>query len=311
MNILITGGAGFIGSHLVELAIELGYFPIVLDNFSTGKRENLAHIPSNKFHVVEGDITDSHIIYKVFSEYLFYAVFHEAAIVSVPRSILEPEFTYGVNVSGTRLIFEAAVKYNVNHVCFASSAAVYGNIGDSAALETMALSPISPYGEHKKYAEELAFELSKSSKTKFSIFRYFNVFGERQDPNSPYSGVISIFLKRIVENSPITIFGDGQQTRDFIYVKDIARANLMALNQTSDYQIFNAATGQDTSINSMAEVLYKLIGRKTNLNYEPAREGDIRFSVANIEKICSELNFFPKFNLEEGLGRLVSLFVKN
>ncbi|MDD5456130.1 MAG: SDR family NAD(P)-dependent oxidoreductase [Candidatus Margulisbacteria bacterium] len=303
-KILITGGAGFIGSHLAQEASYDGLNVVVLDNLSSGKPENLNGL--NNIEIIEQDIRNADFINKLFAREKFDLVFHEAAIASVQKSISDPKNTYNVNVTGTNNIFKAALDNGVEKVVFASSAAVYGNDPLLPKKEIYTPRPVSPYGQHKLENENTAKKLSAKKKTDFVALRYFNVFGERQDPDSEYSGVISIFMNKISKDLPINIYGDGQQTRDFIYVKDIVKANFLAAEiNTDSFSSFNVGTGIQTSILEMAKIIYKSYQKKEQINFLPGRKGDIKHSLADITAIKTYLDFFPEWQVASGIDQIV------
>ncbi len=306
-NILVTGGAGFIGSHIVEEAVNRGYNTLVLDDLSTGKKENLEHLPQDSYRLIQGDIRDNNLINQVFKDNAINCVFHEAAIASVQKSITDPENTYSINVEGTRNVFEAAVDHGVERVVFASSAAVYGDDPKIPKVEDMSPKPISPYGEHKLENEKMAAKLSLKGSTKFVALRYFNVYGLRQDPASEYSGVISIFINRILSGQKITIYGDGKQTRDFVYVKDVVAANyLVAEKIARGFAIFNVGTGLQTDLNELVGIIFSLSSNVDNIKYELSRAGDIRHSLADIINLRRETGYKFDYEIKNGLSQLIS-----
>jgi UDP-glucose 4-epimerase len=305
-EILVTGGAGFIGSHIVEEALKKGIKVTVFDNFSSGKLSNLDHLDQSNLSVLEGDIRNKDAIKALFESQSFSAVFHEAAIASVQDSIRQPEYTYAVNVLGARNIFQAAAEHNVPKVVFASSAAVYGNDPRLPKREGMIPHPASPYGEHKLANEEDAKFWSQKSNTSFTALRYFNVFGERQDPSSEYSGVISIFMNQFKKKSGITVYGDGEHTRDFIYVKDVVLGNLLAMDHRHPFNVFNLGTGVQSSLNQLIKAIESGFGFDVDVTYALPREGDIVHSVASIEEIIFQLKFSPQFSFSDGIVRLIA-----
>ena len=220
-KILVTGGAGFIGSHIVEELVLLDHKVTVIDDLSSGKMENIAQFDKEHVEFIKMDIRDEDAGKSLFDEKKFDVVFHQAAIASVNKSITEKEYTRSVNVQGTENIFKNAVRTNVDKVIFASSAAVYGDDPILPKNEFMPLRPVSPYGEHKMINEDMALIYSEKASTQFLGLRYFNVYGERQNPSSEYSGVISIFQNKISKGEDVVVYGDGEQTRDFVYIKDV------------------------------------------------------------------------------------------
>ena len=306
MRVLVTGGAGFIGSHLVERLLFEGHVVRVLDDFSSGRRENLAFAkPSAALEVIEGDIRDAPSVETAVAG--VDGVFHEAALVSVPRSVENPELSCAVNAHGTVRIFDAARRARVRRVVFASSAAVYGDTATLPVTESEPVRPLSPYGLDKRYTEQLAVLHHALYGLETVPLRYFNVFGPRQDPSSPYSGVISIFVSRLLAGAPITIHGDGEQTRDFVYVDDVVQANMRAM--FAPYpgpSPFNVASGSRTTLNALAASLGEIIGVQPSIVRGPARAGDIRHSAANISAIRRALAYDPRWTTRAGLEALVA-----
>jgi nucleoside-diphosphate-sugar epimerase len=300
---LVTGGAGFIGSHLVEALIYQGFSVRVLDNFSTGKYANLAHIPAERLHIMAGDISDEKTVWLA-SENIA-GIFHLAALVSVPASITQPRQSFNDNAKGTFNLYEAARLRQIPRMVQASSAAVYGDNPHLPLSEEATLKPLSPYALDKLYGEYLAATYFRCYRISATALRFFNVYGERQDPNSPYSGVISHFNKRLAQGEKVTIYGDGAQTRDFVYVKDVVNALLQAMRQTTQaVQVFNVGTGKTTSINQLYALLQEQTHHFTPAEHQASRAGDIVHSCASIEKIQRELNWTAQWCLADGLKRL-------
>jgi len=306
MRVLVTGGAGFIGSHLVERLLVEGHAVRVLDDFSSGRRENLAFAkPSAALEVIEGDIRDAPSVETAVAG--VDGVFHEAALVSVPRSVENPELSCAVNAHGTVRIFDAARRARVRRIVFASSAAVYGDTATLPVTESEPVRPLSPYGLDKRYTEQLAVLHHALYGLETVPLRYFNVFGPRQDPSSPYSGVISIFVSRLLAGAPITIHGDGEQTRDFVYVDDVVQANMRAMFAPyAGPSPFNVAGGSRTTLNALAALLGEIIGVQPSIVRGPARAGDIRHSAANISAIRRALAYDPRWTTRAGLEALVA-----
>ena len=299
---LVTGGAGFIGSHLVEALVSAKCTVSVVDNLSSGHLSNLE--PLNEritFH--QGDIRELAVLDKAASG--CDVVFHLAAMVSVPQTVDLPVESARINDIGTLNVFEAARSQNVRRVVFSSSCAVYGDDPVLPKTEDMNPKPTSPYAIQKLAAEHYARIYEEIYGLETVSLRYFNVFGPRQDPSSPYSGVISIFMTRAALNAAPVIYGDGHQTRDFVYVRDVVNANLLAaaLDQPRGC-IFNIGTGNPVSINHLWELIAALGGRaKLRPQYEPARAGDIAHSYAETDVAKSGLKFKPEFSLEQGLEK--------
>jgi len=303
--ILVTGGAGFIGSHIVDRLISEGYSVRVLDNLSTGDINNLArHKNSRQLQFIKGDIRNHETVKKAVDG--VDAILHEAALVSVTRSIEEPSLSRAINLQGTTNLLQAASDSNVKRFIFASSCAIYG---DSEALpnsENQTPKPLSPYAEHKLAAEQQAQKFYKENGLETVSLRYFNVYGPRQK-HGPYSGVISNVINCLQNNQPPIIYGDGLQTRDFTNVKDITEANILALTaQGAAGKVFNIGTGKPTTINKLALTIQKIM-EKTTLKpvYAEPRAGDIKHSYADITKAKKILGYSPKVQLEEGIRELI------
>ncbi len=299
--VVVTGGAGFIGSHIAwELSRDNDV--IVIDNLYTGIRENVP--PAAKF--VQADIRDYEAIAELISNADY--VFHEAAQVSVVESVRDPVFTEEVNVIGTLNILRALLDGH-GKLIFASSAAVYGDNPNLPLRETERPRPLSPYGVTKATAEEYLRVYHELYGLPVVALRYFNVFGPRQSANQ-YAGVISVFINRALKNEPLVIFGDGKQTRDFIYVKDVVKANLLvAESRRANGGVFNVATGRQTSILELAMKILEITGANTSILFDKPRPGDIRHSLADISEI-KKLGFEPEWSLEEGLKKTVEWYRK-
>lgn len=298
VNILVTGGAGFIGSHLVASLLQRGDSVRVLDNFSTGKRENLTGL--NGVEVLEGDLRDPDVISSAIRDVEL--VFHQAAFVSPQQSMLEPQTCFGINVHGTGLLLEAARKAKVRRVVLASSAAVYGENVNLPLAEDAELMPRSPYAASKIANEIYAGLYSRSMDLEVVALRYFNVYGPRQSLESQYAAAIPIFINQILAGEPVTIFGDGNQTRDLVFVDDVVRANLVAADDPGIAgQVFNICSGTEISIQELLTRLEQIIGSSVERQYEPPRPGDIYRSIGNPEKATKLIGFRVQTNLAEGL----------
>jgi UDP-glucose 4-epimerase len=307
MKALVIGGAGFIGSHIAERLARQGDKVRVLDNFSAGKRTNLAGF-AKEVEVIEGDIRDPALLSVAAAG--CEVVFHEAAIVSVPYSVEHPVETHEVNIRGTLNVLEAARAARVRRVVFASSAAIYGDDPVLPKTETMLPTPISPYGVEKVTAEYYLRAYSNLYGIETVALRYFNVFGPRQDPGSPYSGVISIFVDRAVAKKGVTIFGDGQASRDFVFVADVVDANLAAATREGiSGQVFNVARGKKTTLNDLVAMLGRIVGRDIPVEHAAPRPGDIVDSVADVARAKSGLGFAARVGVEDGLGELVRFVI--
>ncbi len=303
MRALVTGGAGFIGSHLVTRLLREGHQVRVLDDLSTGKRENLAHVAGD-VELLVADVRDRARVEAAAQG--CDTIFHEAAIVSVPRSIDDPQESHDVNIQGTLNVLHAARRHGVRRVVFACSAAVYGEEPGLPKSETMLAAPISPYGVEKLAGEAYVLAWSKLYGVEGVSLRYFNVFGPRQDPRSPYSGVISIFVERALAGEVPTIFGDGLQTRDFVEVDDVVQANVLAATRPqANGRAYNVGGGRETSLLDVLAAIGRAVGRTITPNHAPPRAGDIRASVADIRRAREELGYAPRVSVEDGLARLV------
>ncbi|HEY9855065.1 MAG TPA: SDR family oxidoreductase [Stenomitos sp.] len=304
MRILVTGGAGFIGSHSVEALLAAGHHVRVFDNLSTGSLDNLAAC-LGRVEFVEGDIRDEVSLMLAMAG--IEAVLHLAAVVSVPISVESTGFTHSVNATGTLNVMEVARRQGVHRVVYASSAAVYGAAVAPPVSEGAPLCPSSPYGSQKRYNEEIGRLESELHGLETIGLRYFNIFGPRQDPASPYSGVLSIFIDRLSRGQVATIFGDGHQTRDFVYVGDVARANLLALTADAGRgEVFNVGTGRETSVLQAYQVIAKVLGVSPAPEFGPARSGDIRHSLANPTLIADRLGWSSQVTFEEGIAQTIA-----
>jgi len=305
--ILVTGAAGFIGSHTCERLLAEGHRVVGVDNFRTGKRENLATTATMKgFRFVEADVAREGALQALVAEAKPDAIVHLAALVSVPESVANPEENFRLNVLATQRVAEAARRHGVGRVVFASSAAVYGDLAELPLHEAMVGRPISPYGAAKLASEALL--LGHAAAFGFTAFclRYFNVYGPRQDPRSPYSGVISVFAERMRSGTAPAIFGDGGQTRDFIFVGDVARANALAATKSGVRSgVANICTGQPTGLKELAAALGKLFPAAPAPVYREARAGDIRASLGSPATAKRELGFAAEVKLVDGLEKLV------
>jgi nucleoside-diphosphate-sugar epimerase len=309
-EILVTGGAGFIGSHIVDRLLDEGFKVRVLDNFSTGEKKNLAqHQNKKSFQFIEGDIRNFDLVKKTVKG--VDAVFHEAALVSVTRSVENPLLSNEVNITGTVNLLKACVDAHVKRFLYASSCAVYGDTETLPNHENLAPKPLSPYAVDKLAAENYAKVFHNVYGLETVSLRYFNVYGPRQK-YGPYSGVISIFINRLLKNKPPIIYGDGKQTRDFINVKDVVEANMLALSKRKAVgEVFNISTGEATTINKLTETIQKIMD-KTSLKpvHAEPRPGDIKHSYGDISKARRNLEYEPRVQLEKGLSELVKSYSK-
>jgi len=305
MAYLVTGGAGFIGSHITEELIKRGDDVVILDNMYSGRQVNLAANPKAVF--VEGSIMDTDVLDSICTEYNIEGIFHLAAVASVQKSIENPVLVHDVNVTGTLNVLEVARKHGVRKVVLSASAAAYGDNPVFPKREDMLPEPLSPYAVSKIASEMYCKTYAELYDLQTVSLRYFNVFGPRQDPNGEYAAVIPKFTEKICAGESPTVFGDGNQTRDFVFVKDVARANILAMD--SDVcGLFNIGTGVQTSLNDLAKMIMDAAGISVEMKYEAAREGDVRYSVADISKAERELGYKPEWDLGEGVRETVEYF---
>lgn len=306
-RIAITGGCGFIGSNLAY-ALSKDNEVVILDDISTGSLENIQELIKNELiTLIKGSITDLELLKGTFEGADY--VFHLAAIPSVEVSIKKPALTTEVNLKGTMNVLIASMEKGVKKMIYASSAAVYGNTPNIPITEDMQTSPESPYGAQKLGGEHYCRVFHEIFDISTTSLRYFNVYGPNQDPGSHYSPVIPKFISNIQKNIPPTIFGDGEQTRDFIFVEDIVYANILAAqNKASDGMSINIACGKETSINDLASKIIELSGKEIEIVHTDARQGEIRHSLADIYKAKEVLNFEPKSSFSEGLEKTMEFF---
>ncbi|MBE6365789.1 MAG: SDR family oxidoreductase [Lentisphaerae bacterium] len=307
-KVLVTGGAGFIGSNLTEFLLDAGYQVVVLDNFSTGKRENIAHLTDrDSFTLIEGDIRNMADCRKAAAGVEY--VFHEAALGSVPRSIKDPATSTEVNISGFVNMLFAAYEASVKRFIYASSSSVYGDCQDSPKVESRTGIPLSPYALTKSVNEQFAANFAQVYGMECIGLRYFNVFGRRQDPDGAYAAVIPKFSASLLAHTPPTINGDGSYSRDFTYIDDCIQANICALNAPCEAAntVYNVAGGNETSLNELFAYLKDaLMQFDPEINaitplYGPVRPGDIPHSLADISKARQLLGYTPHFSIRQGL----------
>ena len=300
---LVTGGAGFIGSHIVDALLERGDQVRVLDNLVTGHRENLAEV-MDRIEFLEGDVRDEEMLSAAVTDVDY--IFHLAAMVSVPESMEKPLEAELINGVGTLKLLTAAKAAGVKRLVLSSTCAVYGDEPTLPKVEDMTPAPKSPYAISKLTAEHYCQLFYESFGQEAAILRYFNVFGPRQDPSSAYSGVISIFVDRLSKETAPYIFGDGEQTRDFVYVKDVVRANLCAAESPkATGKIFNIGTGRQVTIKELYYNLADIFGLELDPIYQPARTGDIRYSYSNPDQANLLLGWQAEMIFEDGLQKLV------
>ena len=303
---LVTGGAGFIGGHLVERLVADGWRVRVLDDFSSGKQENLAAV-AEQIELVRGDVRDSDRLAK--AVHGVEVVFHEAAVASVPRSVADPIFTNGVNVGGTLCVLEAARHAGVRRVVYAASSSAYGDAPGLPKVEDMPANLLSPYALQKHAGESYCRLYTELYGLETVALRYFNVYGPRQDPKSEYAAVIPKFITACLRGEAATIFGDGEQTRDFVMVYDAVQANLLAADAPrAAGQVCNVAAGRRTSLNELIAVIREQTGAKAMPRHAPPREGDVRDSVASLESARDLLGYEPRVALRDGLRITIESF---
>lgn len=301
MRYLVTGGAGFIGSNTVDELVRRAHDVVVLDDLSTGKAGNLAQVKT-KIKLIQDTIANLAALREACRG--VDCVIHLAAQTSVPRSVKDPIETNLINVDGTLNILVAARDAKVKRVVFASSCAVYGKTSVLPIREDAALAPISPYGVSKQVGEAYGRVFQEMYGLEFVSLRYFNVFGPRQDPGSPYSGVLSVFNAALLGGTQPTVYGDGEQSRDFVYVENVAEANLLAAGaKGAPGRAINIGTGSRYTLNQTLALLEKITGRPARTKYASTREGDIRDSQADIGRAQEALGYQPRFGFEEGLKR--------
>jgi UDP-glucose 4-epimerase len=301
MKALVTGGGGFIGSNVVRALLERGDEVRVLDNFSTGSRTNLAGL-ENDVQLVEGDLRSYERVHAAVRG--AEVVFHQGALPSVPRSVQDPLTTTAVNIEGTLNVLLAARDEGVRRIVNASSSSVYGNTGELPRVETQAPDPISPYAVAKLAAERFCTSFSRVYGMEIVSLRYFNVFGPYQDPTSQYAAVVPRFIRSIADGEAVTIYGDGEQSRDFTFVDNVVAANLLAADAVDvGGEILNVATGGSFTVNALASAIGQLLGRQVEKIHEPVREADVLASWADIGEARRLLGFEPSVAFDDGLRR--------
>jgi UDP-glucose 4-epimerase len=301
MKVLVTGGAGFIGRHIVK------YFQrkaevCVIDNLRSGSKRNLHGLQCN---LIVGSILDRDLVREIMQEVDY--VFHLAALTSVPESIQKPDECNEINNTGTLIVLEEAARAKVKKLVFSSSAAIYGDNPAIPKLETTQPAPKSPYATTKLEGEDHCEKFAKQSRLKTVSLRYFNVFGPYQNPTSQYAAAVPIFIERAIQNGPLVIFGDGKQTRDFIYVNDVVAANVFFAIQSEATGVFNVASGQSTTIRDLALSIRDLTNSSSEITYDSERPGDVKHSIAAINKMVSA-GFAPRCNFSEGLNVTIEFF---
>jgi len=303
---LVTGGAGFIGGHLVEGLLSAGWSVRVIDDLSTGSEQNLASV-IDQIELTRGDIRDADVLKRVMDG--VEVVFHHAAMASVPQSIAQPLLANSINIDGTLLVLESARQAGVRRVVFAASSAAYGESEVLPKVETLPAAPLSPYALQKYTGEVYCRLYSVFYGLETVALRYFNVFGPRQDPNSDYAAVIPAFVAAAVSGKPPVIYGDGNQTRDFIYVENVVQANLLAADaERASGAAINIAAGKRTSLNDLWQNIRGIVDTDVEPRYAAPREGDVRDSVADLTLASDLLGYDPGVGLAEGLARTIASF---
>jgi len=305
-KVVVTGGAGFIGSHIVEYWSKQNADVLVLDNLRSGFEKNLNGFKNVTF--VKGSITDKDVVFSVLENADY--VHHLAAMISVPESVENPFECVSINVNGLLNVLEASAKHKIKKIVHSSSAAVYGDNPVSPKTILMKPEPKSPYGITKLDGEYYLQSYLENFGLQTISLRYFNVFGPRQDPKSQYAAAIPIFVNNALQNKEIIIYGDGKQTRDFIFVKDVVAANVLAATTENVNGTFNVACGSAISINQLVNLVLELTNSKSHIRYEKERAGDIKHSLASIEETKQQLGFQPKHDLLEGLKETINYFIQ-
>ncbi len=308
---LVTGGAGFIGCNLARFCLDRDHHVSVLDNLSTGKRENLDEI-ADRIDFIEGDIRDADAVARAAEG--CDVIFHEAALGSVPRSIDDPATTHDVNVNGTLTVLETARSVGVRRIVFAASSSAYGNRAESPKHEGMAPLPISPYAASKVSCEAYMRGYAAVFGVETFCLRYFNVFGPHQDPAGSYAAAIPAFISRLLRGQQPIVYGDGEQSRDFCFVRNVCEANYLAANAPADVcngQVVNIACGESTSLNEILRLLGELLDTNVKPDYQPPRPGDVRHSLADISQAEKTIGYTPAVYFEEGLRTAIGWYREN
>jgi len=305
-NVLVTGGAGFIGSHIVDGLVDAGHSVRVIDNLSTGNRDNLAAV-ADKVDFLEGDITDAEAVSKAVED--MEIVYHQAALASVPRSVEAPLESHAACATGTLNVLHHARLAGVRRVIYAGSSSAYGDIAAATNRETDLPGPLSPYAAGKLTGEMYCRVFHHTYGMETITIRYFNVFGPRQDPGSPYSAVIPLFITWMLGGKPPVVYGDGKQSRDFTYIANIVHGNLLAMEAKQAVgQSLNVANGRTTSLLELIDAINQMLGLSISPQHEPARIGDIRDSMADITQARRQLGYEPQIDFLEGLERSIDFY---
>jgi len=312
LNILVTGGAGFIGSHLCEKLLKEGNYVVCLDNYSTGSKNNILHLLENQnFKEIKCDILEREILKKILNEESIELIFHEAAFVGVLRTLEDPKKVFDVNIKGTEHVFEAAISTGCKKVVYASSSEVYGEPMKIPEKENDPKNVKLPYSIAKLAGEKLSDYYYRKHGLKTTSLRYFNVYGPRQD-STPYGFAVAIFIKRVLQNKPPIIFGNGSATRDFTYIEDNINATLAAGKKDSaNGEVINIGTGQETKIIDLANMIITLCEKKLEPKFENERLHEIKHRVADISMMKKILGYTPKYKIEEGLKLTINWYKKN
>jgi UDP-glucose 4-epimerase len=304
MKIVVAGGAGFIGGHIAEYWNEQGAEVHVIDSLRTGNEKNIEGLENVKFH--KGSITNRELVFEVLKDAEY--IYNLAALVSVPESIEKPFECIDINVNGMLNLLDAAKEYKAKKLVLSSSAAVYGDDPELPKKISMTPHPKTPYSITKLDGEYYCKMYYEQYGLQTIALRYFNVYGPRQNPKSQYAAAVPIFVDRATKNEDITIYGDGSQTRDFIYVKDVVKANVIASQSENVTGVFNVANGSSITIKQLCEKIIELVSSTSKINYADERAGDIKHSLASIEETVDQLNFRPNFSLDEGLNNTIRYF---
>jgi len=308
---LVTGGAGFIGCNLVRYILARGHEVVVLDNFSTGKRENVAAVEDD-IELIEGDVRDRAVVDKAASGCK--AIFHEAALGSVPRSVADPVTSHDANVNGTINVLEAARAAGIRRIVFAASSSAYGNRQESPKRESMVPAPISPYAAGKVACEAYMQGYSAVYGLETLCLRYFNVFGPYQDPAGAYAAVIPAFVSRVLRGEAPIVYGDGEQSRDFCHIDNVCESNWQAAQADPDVcngQALNIACNRRTSLNQILEIVARLLDTKVQAVYQAERPGDVKHSLADVTRARETIGYEPKVHFEEGLAMAIDWYRQN
>ena len=303
---LVTGGAGFIGSHITTKLVELGHTVRVLDDLSTGRRENLSHVES-EVDLLEADMCDPDVCRRACDGVDF--VFHEAAIPSVPKSVDEPDASHNANINGTYNLLRAAVDQKVRRFIYAGSSSAYGDTEESPKHEGIKPGPLSPYAVQKLTGEHYLSAFCECFGLETITLRYFNVFGSRQDPRSTYAAAIPAFVTSILRGESPVVYGDGEQTRDFTYIDNVVHGNMLAMEAKQTHgESVNVACGDQISVNQVIEVIKQLLGADVKTKYLPPRAGDVMHSCANVTLARKILGFEPVVSFDDGLNRTIEYY---